>query len=41
MPINKYTGKLGELTELGKKRPAEDVDYIMSHLNNEPNLVNT
>lgn len=41
MPINIYTGKLGELTELGKKGTAEDVDYIMSHLNNESNLVIT
>ena len=41
MPISKYTGKLGELTELGKKGTAEDVDSLMSHLNNEPNLIIT
>ena len=41
MEKNKYTGKLGELTERGKNGMAEDVDYIMSHLTNESNLVMT
>ena len=41
MKKNKYTGKLGELTERGKNGTAEDVDYIMSHLTNESNLVMT
>ncbi|MDV7137969.1 hypothetical protein R3X28_03730 [Maribacter sp. TH_r10] len=41
MSANKYTGKLGELTERGKNGTVEDVDYIMSHLTTESNLVMT
>ena len=41
MKKNKYTGKLGELVERGKNGRSEDVDYIMSHLTKESNLVMT
>ena len=38
---NRYTGKLGELTERGENGTAEDIDYIMSHLNKDSCLVMT
>lgn len=41
MSKNKYTGKLGELTERGESGTGDDVDYIMSHLNKNSNLVMT
>ena len=41
MKKDKYSGKLGELTERGKSGTAEDVDYIMSHLSIDSNLVMT
>ncbi|MBK7096398.1 MAG: hypothetical protein IPH57_15600 [Saprospiraceae bacterium] len=38
---NKYTGKLGELTDRAENGTAEDVDFIMSYLNKDTSLVIT
>ena len=41
MTTTKYTGKLGELTQRAENGTAADVDFIMSHLNKNSNLVMT
>ena len=41
MKKDKYTGKLGELTTRAESGREEDVDYIMSYLNNNSSLVIT
>lgn len=41
MTSYKFTGKLGELIERAELGNEEDVDYIMSHLNNNSSLAMT
>jgi hypothetical protein len=41
MKNDRYTGKLGELTTRAESGGEEDIDYIMSYLNNNSSLVMT